>query len=429
MTHLGLPASVGTEYRGRKLTSFRAAALRANRGVPALAPAEARDRWIRRRVAMVWGLLILNALTFYPGYTLVLPIPHRIGQLITQGSLFLALFVALTANRRVVIRPNVFLCLVSLLVIEAFMLLAIGQTIGTIYRTFRLAEFVTALWLISPWWGRRDLLLLRYHLTALLVVLGSVLVGLMLRPNAAMAEGRLSGVFWPIPSTEVAHYAAVATGLVVVLWFGGLLRGRATLFVVVVAVTMLVLTHTRTALIGMVTGILVAGLSLIVVKARVRRFFATAVVVVSIGLAMAAGVVTTWLARGQNSHELVSLTGRTDFWSLVLNLPRDRFQVIFGFGLSNGSVNGLPIDSNWLVAYMQQGLFGVIVCVTMLLFLLVNSFFQPPGIKRALALFLTSYAIVASVTEVGFTDATIYLLELTVAASLLVPSVVGRRQE
>jgi hypothetical protein len=378
---------------------------------------------------MVWGLLVVNALTFYPGYPLVVPIPYRVGQLITQGSLLLALFVALTVNRRVVVRPNVFLCLVSLLVIEAFMLLAVGQPLSSIYRTFRFAEFVAVLWLITPWWGRRDLLLLRYHLTALLVVLGSVLVGLLLRPSAAMAGGRLGGVLWPIPSTEVAHYAAVTTGLVVVLWFGGLLRGRAALFVVVVATTMLVLTHTRTALIGMVTGILVAGLSLIVVKARVRRFFAAAVVVVSIGLALAASVVTTWLARGQNGQELLSLTGRTDFWSLVLNLPRDKFQVIFGFGLSNGSVNGLPIDSNWLVAYMQQGLFGVIVCVTMLLFLLINSFFQPPGIRRALALFLTSYAIVASITQVGFTDATIYLLELTVAASLLTPSVVGRRQE
>ena len=41
--------------------------------------------------------------------------------------------------------------------------------------------------------------------------------------------------------------------------------------------------------------------------------------------------------------------------------------------------------------------------------------------QRALALFLVTYCLVASFTEVGFTDASTYLLELTLAASLLVP--------
>ena len=41
------------------------------------------------------------------------------------------------------------------------------QHFGTILRTFRLGGFVTCLWLLTPWWGRRDLLLVRCHLTAL----------------------------------------------------------------------------------------------------------------------------------------------------------------------------------------------------------------------------------------------------------------------
>jgi hypothetical protein len=75
---------------------------------------------------------------------------------------------------------------------------------------------------------------------------------------------------------------------------------------------------------------------------------------------------------------------------------------------------------------LQQGLFGVIVCAAMPLFLLVTAFFQPSGTKRALALFLTTYCLIASVTQVGFADDTTYLLELTLAASLLVPSAAGR---
>ena len=38
---------------------------------------------------------------------------------------------------------------------------------------------------------------------------------------------------------------------------------------------------------------------------------------------------------------------------------------------------------------------------------------------------LVTYCLVASFTEVGFTDVSPYLLDLTVAASLLVPSLEG----
>ncbi len=398
-----------------------------HRNVRSLASAEAHERRVRRRVGIVWGLLILNALTFYAGMTLVVPIPHRVGQVITQGALPLALLVALTINRRVIVRPNVFLCLVSLLVVDALLTTLLPQHAGTVYRSFRLAEFVAVLWLLSPWWGRRDLLLLRCHLFWLSVLLGSALLGILVRPGAALAGGRLTDVFWPIPATEIGHYAAVATGLVIVLWFGRLLPGRVTLFVAIVAGAILLLSHTRTALIAMLAGILVAGMSLFTASGRVRKFFAAAGVIVSIGAITAASVVTTWLARGEQTQELVTLTGRTNFWEMVVHLPRTRFQEIFGFGLSNASIGGLPIDSNWLAAYMEQGLFGVIVCATMLLFLLVVAFFQPVGIRRALALFLVTYSLVASFTQDGFADATTYLLEITLAASLLAPSAARRR--
>jgi hypothetical protein len=392
-------------------------------GVPAELSTELRERRVERRVGIVWGLLILNALTFYAGFPLVIPIPHRIGEVITQGALPLALLVALTVNRRVIVRPNVFLCLLSLLILDAVLTTLPPSSIGTIYRTVRFAEFAAALWLISPWWGRRDLLLLRYHMMALWLLVSTSLLGLLVRPGAATAGGRLTNVFWPIPATEVGHYGAVLAGLMVVLWLGGLAPGRITLFAVVLSTAAIVLSHTRTALAGMVAGILIAGLSLYTAKGRVRKFFAAAAVMVSMVILTAASVVTNWLARGESSKELASLTGRTNFWELVLHLPRNKYQEIFGFGLSNTSINGLPIDSNWLAAYLQQGLLGVVVGATMLIFLFVVAFFQPPGIRRALALFLITYTLVASFTQVGFSNPTTYLLELTLAASLLVPSI------
>jgi hypothetical protein len=116
----------------------------------------------------------------------------------------------------------------------------------------------------------------------------------------------------------------------------------------------------------------------------------------------------------------------------LLSFPRDRFQMIFGFGLSNSSFNGLPIDSNWLSSYDELGLFGVCVCVIVLVFLLVNAYFQPRSMERALALFLVVYCIMASITETGITDVSPYMLEVTLAASMMIqarpPSVAGRWQ-
>ncbi len=380
--------------------------------------ADERERSVRRRVGVAWGLLVVNSMTYYGS---VVHIPTFVGKLVQQGAWPAALLVALSVNRRGLVRKNVFLCLVSLLLIEALFTTLQPEYLGTVYRFFRLAGFVAVLWLLTPWWARRDLLLLRAHVTSLSVALGTVILGLLVVPGHAFIEGRLSGAFWVIPATEVGHYAAVIAGLMIVLWFGRLVSGTATALVVVAGLVIIVLSHTRTALVGMVAALLVAGMSLIVTNARARRFFAGAGAVASIGVITAAGAVTTWLARGQNEAGLASLTGRTDYWHLVLVIPRTRFQELFGFGLTNGSINGLPIDSNWLTAYLEQGLLGVVICAVMVLFLLVAAFFQPPGTRRAIALFLITYSLVASFTQVGFEQPTTYLLELTLAASLMVP--------
>jgi hypothetical protein len=364
-------------------------------------------------------------LTFYPqtwsGQPLLVPIPAALGKLVTQGALPAALLMALSANRRLRIRPNVFLCLVSLLVLEGVATITQAPYLGTVYRTFRLAEFLAVLWLLTPWWGRRDLLLLRSHLATISVVLGMVLVGLLVSPGHALAQGRLAGVLWPTPPTQVAEFAAVTIGLVVVLWLSSLLPGRVTLAVVAVAGAILLLTHTRTALVGMTAGLLAAGLSLFVGKSRVRKMFMTGAVVALIVAITLSRAVTAWLARGEGTQQLTNLTGRRLVWDAIVSIPRDWFQALFGFGLSNKSFQGLPIDSNWLASYYDQGLFGVAVCAAMLLFLLATAYFQPRGVQRALALFLVVYCVIASLTETGFTDASTYLLYLTLAASMLVP--------
>jgi len=341
---------------------------------------EAHRSSVRRRVGLAWVLLFLNTLTFYAGtwtgQPLLLPIPHRIGQLITQGALPAALLVVLSVNRRLLIRPNVFLGLLSLLVIGA-LISGLGHPgghlVGTMYRTIRFAGFAVTLWLLTPWWGRRDMLLLKYQLMAMSTALGAVLLGLVLAPGRALAGGRLAGTIWPTPPTQVADFAAATLGVVVVCWLGGLMRGRITLLVVALAGLSLLLTHSRTELIAMLAGIFVAGLSLFTAKARVRKFFGAASVAASGAVVLFSGLLTSWLARGQEGRQLTGLTGRTAVWSALIRAPRDIFHAVFGFGLSNDSFNGLPIDSTWLATYYDFGFFGVALCAAMVLCVLISA--------------------------------------------------------
>jgi hypothetical protein len=378
------------------------------------------DRWAKQRVGLVWALLVLNALTFYKGVSF-LPIPGIVGKAVTQGSLPLALLLAISVNRKLIIRPNVFLCLLSALIFGAIITSFQPQHLGTVYRTFRLTEFIAALWLLTPWWGRRDLLLLRCHLTTISVLLCTVVLGLFLSPGKARTEGRLTGVVWPVPSTQVAHYAAVTTGVVLLMWFCGRMRGRTVTAIVLAELVLLILTHTRTALLGLIVALIVAGLSLVKTNTRIRKVYMTAGVLALIAGTTMSAYILSWAARGEGTKELTDLTGRTLVWGQILSFPRNKFQEIFGFGLSNSSFNGLPIDSNWLSSYDELGLFGVSVCVAVLVFLLVNAYFQPRGLERALALFLVVYGIVASLTETGITDVSPYMLEVTLAASMMVP--------
>jgi len=407
--------------------TYSRVAFRPRHGVRLLTQAQAGERLersVRVRVGVAWGLLFFNTLTFFP-HTSFIPIPGTIGKAIAQAALPAALLVALSVNPKVIVRPNVFLCLVSLLVVGAVLPMLQPQSFGIVFRTFRMAEFVAGLWLLTPWWGRRDLLLVRCYLVSIWVALGSVLLGLLVSPHRARANGRLGGALWPIQPTQVAHYAAAGVGVVIVLWFCGYIRGRTTLILAVVGGAILLLTHTRTALAALIASLLIAGLSLVVAKPRVRKLFATVGAVATVGVLSFSAAITTWLARGQSAQGLNNLTGRTEVWGPLLAFPRDKFQEIFGFGISNASFNGFPIDSNWLSSYEQLGLFGVVICVIILIFLLVTAYFQPRGVRRALALFLIAYCLVASFTEDGFTDVSPYLLDLTLAASLLVPPLEG----
>jgi O-antigen ligase len=246
------------------------------------------------------------------------------------------------------------------------------------------------------------------------------LIGAALAPGAAFSYGgRLTGALWPIPPTQVAHYSAVLLGCTAVLWFGRAVRGRTAAITVVAAMAALIGAHTRTALLAMTVGLVIAGASMFVGNVRVRRTSALLAVSVVMIATFFAPFIMTWLWRGQSLEEASQLTGRTKVWTLIVDLRRPWLEEVFGSGLSNKSFNGLPIDNNWLAVYLDQGWFGIFVVAALLLLVLALAVFHPRSIRRALALFLVVYCAVASVTETGLGDASPYVLELTIAAALL----------
>ena len=385
------------------------------------------DRVVRRRIGVIWALLFFNVMSYAKQET-IFPIPSVLGKILTQGALALAFVLALTVNRKLVVRPNTFLVLASILAVAALMVSIRDEVsiIGSDYRAVRLIVFVSVLWLLTPWWGRKDMFLMRCQLRALYIVLGMVLVGLLIDPGKALAfQGRLQGTIWPIPATQVAHYAAVTGGMTAVLWFAGLLRRNAAAVMFLCSVVVLLLTHTRTALVAMLIAILVAALSLFTGRKRVRKVLATFAVVALLSGVVLLPALTHWFSRGQSTQELSQLTGRTIVWTELIHTPQPIDNVIFGNGLSNNSFNGLPIDDSWLSVYEDQGLLGDLICGLIMLSLLLIAAFKPRGPAKALALFLLVYCLIASVTETGLGQASTYMLDLATAAALLMPGAPG----
>lgn len=395
--------------------------------------------WLRRpsltveqrrlnRVKAAWCLLFFDVLGAGP--TKLLPLPHKFGQALTQGALGAALLIALSVNPKIRARPNVFLGLYSVLGVTTLIASLRALSVGTDYRAFRFLAFLATLWLLTPWWGRRDLVLLKAQMRFLIMVLASVMIGFVFSHGAAMSGGRLQDALWPIPPPQVAHYAAELGGLALVLWLCGLMRRWLALLVALPAFGILIMTHTRTALVAALAGFLVAGLSLFTGSRRVRRAFTSLILLVAIVGLPLSPLVVHWLTRGESSNQLSSLTGRTNFWSFVFSAPRPETNVILGDGLSNGGINdpanpgvqGLPIDSSWVEVYQDQGLVGDVLVGLMFMVLLLTAAFRPRGPTRALALFLIVYCLVASFTEDGAGIASQYAMDMSLAASMLAPS-------
>jgi hypothetical protein len=374
-----------------------------------------------RLVGAVWTLLVVNTLGSI-GVVTIVRIPRSLIQLITMGSLMAAFGLALVLNPRIRLRPSAYLMLLTLLVAVSVVSSArLESGYGSLFRCFRLLVFVATLWLLTRWWDGR-LTFVRYHVRVLTVVLASVVAGLLISPGKAMPstyDGRLLDAIWPLTPPQVAHYAAIAAGLTLLLWLGRETDRFSALAVAAPALAVLMLSHTRTATLGLIAGLVIAAVSLTPTSARARKVFAWGALAVGLAAVAAGPLVMAWFQRGQDQENLSNLTGRAKVWDALLAAPRTTMEDMLGFGLGDKSYEGLPIDSSWLAVFHEQGYAGVVIVATFLLVLLTVALLRPPSLSRAGALFLIVYCLAASYTEAGLGDASPYLLNLAIAGSLL----------
>ncbi|SEC25371.1 hypothetical protein [Streptomyces sp. TLI_105] len=372
-----------------------------------------------KAVGIAWALLALNVLGSAGAKTIV-PIPRSLIQMVTMGALVGAFTLALTVNRPLRIRPSAFVFLLTLLLVPS-LISSVDAGAGALFRCARLALFVGTLWLLSRWWDG-SLRFVHLHIRWYFAVLVLVAAGLVVSPGTAMPEyygGRLVGALWPLTPPQIGQYSAVIIGLSVLLLLGRRTTLAGAAVVVVPSFVLLAMTHTRTATLGMIIGLVLAIGSLFLTSAAARKFFAWAVLCATVAAVVFGSALRAWFLRGQSQENFSNLTGRAKVWDSLLSAPRTTGETVFGLGLGDKSWDGLPIDNSWLAVYNEQGLLGVGIVAAFLLALGGIALLRPPSLSRACAIFLISYCAISSYTEVGLGDASAYLLHLALAASLL----------
>ncbi|WP_330348063.1 O-antigen ligase domain-containing protein [Streptomyces sp. NBC_00582] len=374
-----------------------------------------------RIVGVVWGLLVLNTLGSTGARTIV-PLPRSLIQMVTMGSLVAAFALALVVNPRVRIRASAYVFLLTLLLVPSLISsVDQGAGFGALFRCARLALFIGTLWLLSRWWDGGTTFV-RHHIRMYFAVLGTVAAGLVVSPGTALSGeygGRLVGVLWPLTPPQIGQYAAVIIGLTVLLLMGRRTDRTSAAVVIVPSLALLVLTHTRTATLGLLVGLVLAIGSLILTSAAARRFFTWAVLCATVAAVVFSSALQAWFLRGQSQENFASLTGRAKVWHALLAAPRTTSQYLFGMGLGDKSFDGLPIDNSWLAVFNEQGVTGIALVAAIIVVLGGVALLRPPSLSRACAIFLISYCGIASYTEAGLGDASPYLLHLALAASLL----------
>ena len=375
----------------------------------------------RLPLAIVWILLILGCLEWQGPQS-----PLEVTQGAEEVGTALAICIALCLS--LVVAGGV-----RLLVIPTFLLAAIlaaTALVPWIYgvggfesleRATRLAVVVLTVWLLSRMSADGGIQVARVYLAVVAWLALLVVCEAVVWPGAAFEPslGRLQGIVPPIAAPRVGEIGAVTAGLAATMGVFRLIRPRVAVASCVLGVTVLVLSHTRTAAVAMTIGLVAGFAAAAARRPESRRALVAISVVAIVGCTLFWAPLKIWFVRHQSEEELASLTGRRDAWELVAGHRPSGMTLWFGTGLADKSFDGAPIDNGWLAAYVEQGLVGVAIAGAMVVVLGWTILRARPSPRRAIAAFLLTFVLVSSVTETGISDVSTYLLQVFVAAIVM----------
>lgn len=262
----------------------------------------------------------------------------------------------------------------------------------------------------------------------------TVIAGVFLAPELAWQEGkpfqsaRLVGAFLPMMAPRVGEIGAVLVGLTVILWTQRKIGLIVLAPAVMAGTALIVFSHTRTAAVALVLGLLVAFGTALRSPAG-RRGLRLAAAGLALALPFLPGIID-WVVRGQDTEQLQKLSGRTAAWEFILSRPYDPQLFWFGHGLGDkrillrrgqGDINVVPIDNSWLDSFWETGAVGATLVALAVLAATVYAFKTPGYAARTFAGFLMTYVLVASVNESGLCDFS--SLTLLVLVSVLISAV------
>jgi O-antigen ligase len=292
---------------------------------------------------------------------------------VAQGVIPVACIVAVL----LLVRPTSLPATATEVWIAAFL---IAATLSTIWSVDPKITFLKALQLVVAYalillWVRlvpgRDVIA---RLSVLVhAVLLAALVGLVIAPSSAVAPipgadptPRLRGIF-PVIAPDLLGFMAVIGLLYLAANIGprwtlrpGVRLGLAAAYVVV-----LVLTRARISLVLLVLGLVVLMLQDRRRRSRLGLALTIAAAASVCVLSLYAGEITGYVARGESTQSLSTLTGRTVTWHDAESAWAK--QPLTGYGFYAGhrlgvvsSIDAQNLDSMWVETLLDVGLVGTI---------------------------------------------------------------------
>lgn len=380
---------------------------------------------IRRYATLSWLALLVSILPWSFTQTgRITFIAKRPEQVLVATSLGVAFYFAYKANSRFKLAHAWPVVLYSMLAIIALFPPLGGRAgIGSLFRAVRFLLTLVLLLQLVPVLARDRYIPVRGAFVVMKVTVVSTLVTLAIGLGFD-GEGRLITQLPAFPAPGLAQWTSLFCFLLIFLMLNHSIPVRSGMAWLAASSLCLFLSHSRTPLVAGGAGFVAGLVAMFVSSQRARRFVSWVMFLVPVIALLFGPAVQAWFLRGQDQSQLSTLTGRTKAWAKVYAFPRDMYSRLFGVGLTDKSIEGLPIDSGYLSVYHEQGRVGVFVMTLIFVVFLARIMSRRPSMARAMALFLVVYVLIASYTETGIGDMSGYVLHLIMAMVLVVVPVV-----